>query len=56
MADKVRVRVIRPHDTAEGMRAPGDEYDRTATDADKLTAQGVVELATTKPKAKAKGK
>lgn len=44
MADKVKVRTIRPHDTAEGMKAPGDEYERAKADADQLSKQGVVEL------------
>lgn len=43
----VKVRTIRPHDTSEGMRAPGDEYERKQADADKLVKAGVVGLATT---------
>jgi hypothetical protein len=44
--DLVKVRTIRPHDTTEGMKAPGDEYERSKTDADQLSKQGVVELVT----------
>jgi hypothetical protein len=46
MADKVKVRTIRPHDTTEGMKAPGEEYERSKVDADVLTELGVVESAT----------
>jgi len=53
--DTVKVRTIRPHDTAEGMKAPGDEYDRTKAHADQLVAQGVVEIVASKA-AKAKPK
>lgn len=48
----VKVRTIRPHDTHEGMRQPGDEYDRPKAEADKLIAQGVIELALAKVPAK----
>jgi hypothetical protein len=41
----VKVRTIRPHDTTEGLRAPGDEYERSKTDADQLAEQGVVEVS-----------
>jgi hypothetical protein len=41
--DLVKVRTIRPHDTIEGLRAPGDEYERSKADADQLAKQGVVE-------------
>jgi hypothetical protein len=40
----VKVRIIRPHDTTEGLQAPGDEYERSKTDADQLAKQGVVEV------------
>ena len=46
MADKVKVRTIRPHDTIEGMKLPGDEYERSKADADQLTKTGVVVAAT----------
>lgn len=47
----VKVRTIRPHDTADGMRSPGDEYLRSPADAKQLAAAGVVELVeTAKPK------
>jgi hypothetical protein len=46
--DLVKVRTIRPHDTTEGLRAPGDEYERSKTDADQLAKQGVVEIAPAK--------
>lgn len=52
--DLVTVRTIRPHDTTDGLRSPGDQYDRSKADADKLTAAGVVEIVA--PKAKPKGK
>jgi hypothetical protein len=42
--DLVKVRTIRPHDTTEGLRAPGDEYERNKAGADQLAKQGVVEL------------
>jgi hypothetical protein len=41
--DRVTVRTLRPHDTTEGMKHPGDEYDRTKADADKLSARSIVE-------------
>jgi hypothetical protein len=47
-ANLVKVRTIRPHDTAEGFKQPGDEYDRTKPDADKLSAAGVVSFVTPK--------
>lgn len=48
----LKVRTIRPHDTAEGMKAPGDEYDRTTADAKQLAEQGVVEIVPAKPAAR----
>lgn len=48
----VKVRTIRPHDTNEGMRQPGDEYDRLKAEADHLIARGVVELASVNAPAK----
>ena len=52
MSSKIKVRTIRPHDTVEGMKLPGDGYDRTKEDADHLSALGVVGLvASAKPKA-----
>ncbi len=52
----VKVRTIRPHDTSDGLRSPGDVYDRPASEAKQLADQGVVALVTA-PKAKgAKGK
>lgn len=42
--DLVKVRTIRPHDTTEGLRAPGDEYERSKAEADQLAKQGVVEI------------
>jgi hypothetical protein len=52
--DLVKVRTIRPHDTTEGLRLPGDEYERTAKDAEQLSKAGVVELATPKRAARSK--
>lgn len=46
--DLVKVRTIRPHDTTEGLRAPGDEYERSKAEADQLAKQGVVGLVTAK--------
>lgn len=46
--DLVKVRALRPHDTSEGAKAPGDEYDRTKADADKLAGLGVVEIVSAK--------
>jgi hypothetical protein len=45
----VKVRAIRPHDTTEGMKAPGDEYQRTVGDAKQLADYGVVELTSSAP-------
>ena len=58
MSLSVRVRTIRPHDTSDGMKAPGDEYERTAADAKRLADAGVVELviAEAVPKRRAKRK
>ena len=51
MSSKIKVRTIRPHDTSEGMKLPGDVYGRTKEDADSLSALGVVRIvATAKPK------
>ncbi len=54
--NKVKVRTIRPHDTSDGLRSPGDVYERTAGDAKQLADLGVVSLVPApKPKsAKAK--
>lgn len=51
----VKVRTIRPHDTTEGLKAPGDEYLRAAADAKALADAGVVEIVQAAP-AKAKAK
>lgn len=48
-ADTIKVRTIRPHDTSEGMKAPGEEYDRAKADAEQLAGQGVVEIVDSKP-------
>ncbi|MDO9442424.1 MAG: hypothetical protein Q7T73_16170 [Beijerinckiaceae bacterium] len=45
----LKVRSILPHFTAEGMKDPVDEYDRTYADADQLAELGVVEVVTTTP-------
>lgn len=50
--DLVTVRTIRPHDTTDGLRSPGDEYERTKADADKLAAAGVVSIVAAKAKPK----
>lgn len=39
-----RVRTLRDHDTAEGMRHEGDEYVRSNADAEHLAALSVVEI------------
>jgi len=54
--DPVRVRTIRPHDTTEGLKVPGDEYDRTKEEADTLSAQGIVRIVKTTAPAKSKAK
>jgi hypothetical protein len=38
------------------MKHPGDEYDRTKADADKLSARGVVQLVNERAPAKRTGK
>ena len=50
--DLVRVRTIRPHDTTDGLRTPGDEYERTYADADQLAVAGVVSIVAAKAKPK----
>jgi hypothetical protein len=50
--DRVKVRTIRPHDTTEGLRAPGNEYERSKTDADQLAKQGVVEIVPVRQRAR----
>lgn len=49
MSHNVKVRTVRPHDTTEGMKAPGDEYERTAADAKQLAEAGVVAMVTSAP-------
>ncbi|SOB88296.1 hypothetical protein SAMN06297144_3447 [Sphingomonas guangdongensis] len=51
MSRNVTVRAVRPHDTADGLRQPGDEYERPEAEAKALAAQGVVTItkATRKP-------
>ena len=46
MSSKIQVRTIRPHDTAEDMKLPGEFYDRMKEDADHLSAPGVVGIIT----------
>lgn len=46
--DLVKVRTIRPHDTADGFKQPDDEYDRTKPDADRLASAGVVSIVAAK--------
>ncbi|MGZ2410742.1 hypothetical protein ACUXST_000139 [Sphingomonas sp. F9_3S_D5_B_2] len=53
---KLAVRTIRPHDTTDGMKHPGDVYDRTQADADKLSSAGIVEIASAPAKRVAKRK
>ena len=50
--DLVTVRAIRPHDTTEGLKQPGDEYQRPAAEVRQLA--GIVETVTPKAKPKAK--
>ncbi|MFL0585826.1 hypothetical protein ACH0BU_04190 [Sphingomonas olei] len=40
----VTVRTIRPHDTTEGMKQPGDEYPRSLSEAEPLETAGVVSI------------
>jgi hypothetical protein len=49
MSHNVKVRTIRPHDTTNGLKQPGDQYERTAADAKQLADAGVVELVTAAP-------
>ena len=44
MSHNIKVRTVRPHDTTEGTRQPGEVYDRTKEEADTLLAIGVVDL------------
>jgi hypothetical protein len=48
MSDLVKVRTIRPHDTTDGLRQPGDEYQRARTEAETLRDQGVLEIVATR--------
>ncbi|MEA1015592.1 hypothetical protein [Sphingosinicella sp. LY1275] len=53
MTETVKVRALRQHDTTEGLKAPGDEYERTKREAEALAAKGVVAIVPSKaPKAK----
>lgn len=52
--DTRKVRTVRQHDTAEGMKAPGDVYDRAKSEAEYLAEKGIVEIISTKPAPKAK--
>ncbi len=54
--NQVKVRAIRPHDTVDGTKAPGDEYERDETDAKMLAAMGVLELVAANAPAKSKRK
>jgi hypothetical protein len=38
------VRTIRQHDTSDGTKLPGDEYQRTFTDAHNLQSVGIVRV------------
>ena len=53
MSNAVKVRTIRPHETSEGLKQPGDQYERSQKDADQLAKAGVVEVVAAK-RAKAK--
>jgi hypothetical protein len=46
----MKVRTIRPHDTIEGSKVLGEEYERTTALALQLAEAGVVELVTSEPK------
>lgn len=50
----VTVKAVRPHDTSDGMKQPGDTYTRDAGEAETLRAAGVLSIVADKPKAKAK--
>jgi hypothetical protein len=50
--DLVKVRTLRPHDTTEGLKQPGDEYDRSKADAEQLECAGVVSIASAKAPSK----
>lgn len=51
--NRMKVRTLRPHDTSDGLRAPNEEYERSAAEAQLLADKGVVEIVAT-PKARAK--
>ncbi len=53
-SNPVKVRTIRPHDTVDGMKQPGEVYDRTKEEADTLSAVGVVGIVPAAPAPKAK--
>lgn len=48
LKESVMVRTLRPHDTVDGQRAPGDEYKRSPADAKQLAQAGVVAIVETK--------
>lgn len=51
MSHNTKVRTVRPHDTSEGMKQPGDVYARSKDDADYLSLLGVVDIVpSAKPK------
>jgi len=53
-SNPVKVRTIRPHDTVDGMKQPGEVYDRTKEEADTLSAVGVVGIVPAAPAPKAR--
>jgi hypothetical protein len=44
IADPVTVRAVRPHDTVEGLKLPGDEYQRARTEAEILRNGGILAI------------
>ena len=44
LVDPVTVRAIRPHDTADGPKAPGDAYQRERGEAEALAGKGIVTI------------
>jgi hypothetical protein len=50
---KVKVRALRPHDTVDGIKQPGEEYERTAEDAKHLSDRRIVQAVQTSTRAAA---
>jgi hypothetical protein len=44
LVDPVTVRALRPHDTADGLKAPGDAYQRERAEAEALADKSIVTI------------